>query len=158
MRHPTQLAQMLEQFFNYVEPMVSQGTTLLTYQGHKGYVTTLAWSPDGKHIASGSQDWTVQVWEAHSGHHLFTYKGLCSTVRALAWSPDGKRIATAGGHTDNTVQVWDAPKDDWDEATRGHVFIYEGHTTGISALAWSPDGTHIASGGEDMTVQIWQVK
>jgi WD40 repeat protein len=65
----------------------------------------MVWSPDGKRIASGSEDNTVQVWDASTGKNLFTYRGHTSAVNVVAWSPDGKRIASVGA-AENTVQVW----------------------------------------------------
>jgi WD40 repeat protein len=67
----------------------------------------MAWSPDGKHIASSSGLDTVQVWDAHNGSHLYTYKGHPDSVQTIAWSPDGKRIASGG--LNGTVQVWQPP-------------------------------------------------
>ena len=58
------------------------------------YVDSVAWSPDGKRIASGSYDNTVQVWDAIDGSNVFTYKGHSDVVESVAWSPDGKRIAS----------------------------------------------------------------
>ncbi len=78
--------------------------TLYTYRGHTDFVDTVAWSPDGRRIASGSYDHTVQVWDAANGGHVFTYRGHSATVRAVAWSPDGKRMASAS--EDKTVQMW----------------------------------------------------
>jgi WD40 repeat protein len=115
---------------------------LYTYRGHSFIVGAVAWSPDGRRIASGDMD--VQVWDATDGGHVFTYRSHSSYVHAVAWSPDGRRIASGGN--DNTVQVWDA-------ADGGHVFTYRGHSDGVSAVAWSPDGRRIASG--DMDVQVW---
>jgi len=87
------------------------GTALYTYHGHSGAVYAVAWNhvwgtgmPDGKRIASGGNDGTVQVWDAADGSHIFTYSGHSDVVEAVAWSPDGKRIASASD--DNTVQVW----------------------------------------------------
>jgi len=77
------------------------GTLLLTYSGHSDYVYTLAWSPDGSRIASGSTDKTVQVWEVSSGRLLLPYNGHSDRVLTLAWSPDGSRIAS--GSNDHTV-------------------------------------------------------
>ena len=116
----------------------------------------MAWSPDGKSIASGGYDKTVQVWNATTGALLVTYKGHSETVEALAWSPDGKRIASGGGSAfgggDTTVQVWDP-------TNGGNVFTYRGHTTkGVNAIAWSPDSRYIVSGSDDKTVQVWQPK
>jgi WD40 repeat protein len=117
-----------------------------TYQGHSDYVSAVAWSPDGKRIASGSGDHTVQVWDARDGSHVYIYRGHSSDVSTLAWSPDGKYIASAG--LDNTVQVWEA-------ATGKLVYTYRGHGDVVYDVAWSPDGTRIASASNDGTVQVW---
>ena len=121
-------------------------TILYIYKGHHAYVETLAWSPNGKRIASGSGDKTVQVWDATTGDHAFTYQGHADQVWAVAWSPDGQRI-TSGG-VDKTVQVWVA-------ITGNRIFTYQGHTAAVAAVAWSPNGQRIASAGYDRTVQIW---
>jgi WD40 repeat protein len=60
-----------------------------TYQGHSDYVSAVAWSPDGKRIASASGDHTVQVWDATDGSHVYIYRGHSSDVSTLAWSPEG---------------------------------------------------------------------
>ena len=83
----------------------SSGTVLLTYRQHSGFVSAVAWSPDGRYIATGSWDHTVQVWGAKSGILLTTYSGHSEIVDALAWSPDGKYIAS--GSWDRTAQVWE---------------------------------------------------
>jgi len=119
---------------------------LTQYRGHTQAVTAVAWSPDGKHIASGSYDCTVQVWDALTGRNAFIYRGHTLYVYAVAWSPDGRRIASAS--YDRTAQVWDA-------ASGGHVLTYPGHAAPVTAVAWSPDGRRIASGGADDTVQVW---
>jgi len=71
---------------------VNGRNAFITYQGHSGAVLAVTWSPDGKHIASGSVDKTVQVWSAVNGGNVFTYKGHSDWVMAVAWSPDGKRL------------------------------------------------------------------
>jgi WD domain, G-beta repeat len=82
------------------------GTTLYTYQGHSNRVNTAVWAPDGKRIASGSVDTTVQIWDALSGKLSYTYTGHNATVYAAVWSPNGTYIASGGD--DKTVQVWQA--------------------------------------------------
>lgn len=81
-------------------------TPLFTYTGHSKAVNAVAWSPDGKRIASGSQDETVQVWNADDGSNVLAYTGHSDKVTSIAWSLDGKQIAS--GSQDNTVQVWQA--------------------------------------------------
>jgi len=119
---------------------------LYTYRGHSGSVYAVTWSPDGKRIASGGADGTVQVWEASLGGYVLTYREHSDAVYAVTWSPDGKRIASGGA--DGTVQVWDA-------TAGGNLFTYKGHAGAVYAVAWSPTGLRIASGGHDNTVQVW---
>lgn len=126
------------------------GKNILTYHGHSPLVQALAWSPDGKYIASGAQDKTVQVWDAATGENIFTYHGHFSQINAVAWSPDSKRIASGGGNgvdQDYTVQIWDA-------TTGANALTYRGSSTDILAIAWLPDGKRIAS-TSDRDVQVW---
>ncbi|GAC1394461.1 MAG: hypothetical protein NVS4B11_29580 [Ktedonobacteraceae bacterium] len=122
--------------------------------GHSSRVSALAWSPNGKWIASASYDKTVQVWDAANGHQLLTYKEHCDRVNALAWSPDSTRLAS--GSDDGTVRVWNP-------ATGNSLFMYQGHNGPVNALSWSPSlsaygsmqPSQIASAGTDKTVHIW---
>ncbi|QTR50994.1 WD40 domain-containing protein [Candidatus Thiothrix anitrata] len=111
-----------------------------------GQVNALAYSPDGKVIASGSGDNTVRLWEAATGKELKTLSGHSDSVYALAYSPDGKVIAS--GSDDNTVRLWDA-------ATGKALNTFNGHSDSVSTLAYSPDGKVIASGSGDKTVRLW---
>ena len=114
--------------------------------GHNSRITAVAWSPDGRHLASASYDKSARIWESTHGSREIVYRGHVDRVQALAWSPDGKRIASAS--SDRTVQIWDA-------ISGSALFTYHGHGLPVMALAWSPDSTRIASGGDDKTVQVW---
>jgi len=108
------------------------GSTLFSYKGHKGSVLTAAWSPDGYRIASGSYDYTVQVWDAFTGWHASIYSGHKDWVWSVAWSPDGKYIASGGGSYDKTVQIWDV-------ATKQQLDTFDAKF-GINSVVWSPNG------------------
>jgi WD domain, G-beta repeat/WD40-like Beta Propeller Repeat len=111
------------------------GTTLYTYRGHSRGVTSVAWSPDGTRIVSGSWDNTVQVWDATTGHNFFTYEDssrINYITDSVAWTPDGKRIAYAG---DMKVYIQDA-------TDSSNIVTY---TDGQGPTAWSPDSKHIVS-------------
>jgi serine/threonine protein kinase len=131
--------------------------TQFTYFGHAGEVTAVAWSPNGKYIASGGNDHTIRIWDARTGADLLSLDGLSGGVPAIAWSPDSTRIASttagpsvSGGPpaSENAVQVWNA-------TTGKPVYLYHGHSGGITDIAWSPRGERIASSSTDYTVQVW---
>ncbi|WP_376794486.1 WD40 repeat domain-containing serine/threonine protein kinase [Thermogemmatispora sp.] len=199
---------------------------LAVLQGHQESVTSLAWSPDGAHLVSGSRDQTVRLWLASEARSLLTYSLQATPILAVAWSADGTLLASGGEN--HSVQVWTTSGalqqtfNDlggpvsalvWTERrdvllagtldNGGHELLLSGQTTrsllkahiralalapggetlavaldsglvvtfGLSSrrllqsyrrhrgaalsVAWSPDGTLLASGGADHQVVIW---
>jgi WD40 repeat protein len=155
----------LEQIACELKPAIlsPRGTLYSTYRGHSRLVLAVAWSPDGKYIASGSFDGTLQVWRPAQEDSATSIESSDFTYRntrkphawtwVLAWSPDGKHLAS--GNDEKTVQVWRLE----DEVARmKHILTYRGHTNWVNAVAWSPDGRYLASGSDDKTVQVWCVE
>ncbi len=126
------------------------GPPTLIYRGHRDVLRAVAWSPDGRHIASGGDDAIVEVWGAFAGKQVLFYDGHREGIFTIAWSPNSQYIASGG----DTAQVWNA-------STGDSVFIYEGHANNpfpynfITAVVWSPGGKRVASGSWDQTVQVW---
>jgi hypothetical protein len=119
---------------------------LLTVKGHESFVTSVAFSPDGKRLASGSLDKTIKISGAATGQEVLTLKGHESFVTSVAFSPDGKRLAS--GSEDKTIKLWDA-------ATGQEVLTLKGHESAVFSVAFSSDGKRLASGSEDKTVKLW---
>lgn len=117
--------------------------------GHTDRVSTVAFSPDGKFILSGSHDSTIRIWEIATGkeHKIFT--GFASYVFSAAFSPDGRYVA-AGGR-DTTISLWEA-------ASGRELRKFSGHTGSVHSVAFSPDGRQLVSVSWDKTVRLWDVK
>jgi WD40 repeat protein len=111
-------------------------------------VFSVAFSPDGKLLATGDSDGEVRLWQVKDGKQLFTLKGHTSWVWSVVWSPDGQTLAS--GSEDQTVRLWDV-------ATGQCLKVFHGHTYRVFSVAWSPDGQTLATGSEDQTVRLWDV-
>ena len=119
------------------------------FTGHTREVTSVAFSPDGATIASGSRDNTVRLWDAVTGQPKTTLTGHTRQVVSVAYSPDGATIASGGGYNDQTVRLWDA-------VTGQPKATLMGHTGRVTSVAFSPDGNTLAS-GSFQEVRLWDV-
>lgn len=106
-------------------------------QGHTRVVSSVAFSPDGLCIASGSFDCIVHIWDAQHGTSLATLRGHKGAVRALAFSPDSMRVAS--GSDDGTVRVWNVHTATVQATLRERSW----HATIFTSLCFSPDGKHV---------------
>lgn len=117
-------------------------------RGHTGPINRIAWSPDGRLLASPSQDSTIRIWDVERGECLFVLKGHKGRVHSVAWSPDGQ-ILVSGGDGDNPVLIWDMQ-------TGSLIRTLKYHSQYVLTVAWSPDGMTVATGGGgDHKIRLW---
>jgi len=120
---------------------------LRIFAGHTHGVTSVAFSPDGRLLLTGSDDDTARLWETSRGKALATLQGYTGGVKGVAFSPDGRLVLTRS--SDDTVRLW--------ETSRGKALAtLQGHTSSVSSVAFSPDGRLVLTGSWDRTARLWE--
>lgn len=118
---------------------------LLIHRGHKDVVFAVAFSRDGRLLASASDDQTVLLRATDSGEVVKTLGGHSDQLYAIRFSPDNRRLAASS--QDRMVRVWDL--------LTGESVVWTGHTDVVVGVDWSPDGFLVASGSDDSTIRLW---
>lgn len=117
-----------------------------SFSGHMAEVLSVAFSPDGLHVLSGSSDKTVKLWKISTGREVRSFSGHTGSVTSVVFSPDGRYVLS--GSRDTTLKLWDI-------ATGQEVRSLYGHRWQVSSVAFSPDGRYVLSGSYG-PMKLWE--
>jgi serine/threonine protein kinase/alkylated DNA nucleotide flippase Atl1 len=119
-----------------------------TLTGHSDSVRSVAFSPDGRTLASGGSD-GIKLWDVQNQRQIATLTGYLNSVFSVAFSPDGRTLAS--GSWDKTIKLWDVQR-------QRQIATLTGHSRWVMSVAFSPDGRTLASGSQDKTIKLWDVQ
>jgi WD40 repeat protein len=128
------------------------GNCIHSLKGHesdsgRAAVRSIAWSPNGRYLASSGFDKSIRLWDPITGNCLNALRGHRLGVHSVTWSPNGCLLASSS--YDTTIRLWDP--------TSGECsHILKGHAKDILSIAWSPNGNRLASGSRDKTIKLWE--
>jgi WD40 repeat protein len=123
-----------------------KGACIRVFKGHSDWVTSVAFSLDGRHALSGSNDASLRLWDVTSGACIRVFNGHSSWVNSVALSPDG--FHALSGSYDTSLRLWDL-------TSGACIRVFEGHSNWINSVAFSPDGLRALSGSSDGTIRLW---
>ncbi len=140
---------------------ILSGELKTTLQGHTTDFSSVAFSPDGKILASGGdvehigEDHSygykgIHLWDMETSEIIETFNGKMCPILCVAFSPNGKTLASGESWADYAVRLWDV-------STGKPKFALKGHTKNVSSVVFSPDGNILASGSADNTIRLWNV-
>lgn len=136
---------------------LESGVSRVLFQSaNRDRVTSVQYSPDGSQLLTTHYEERVcRIWNVADGRCVRTWRELAYPVRSARWSPDGKRVAVCAAEFDNSAKTEVVV---WGVETGQTELRLDGHERGVQCLAWSPDGTRIATGSEDDTVRLWELE
>nr|VFK63065.1 MAG: WD-40 repeat-containing protein [Candidatus Kentron sp. TUN] len=129
-----------------------QDAPLRLFKGHRNVVSSLAFSPDGKYLLSGSFDHTARLWEIQTGETLRVLAGHTDAIYAVGVSAPGENgeIRLVTGSDDHTLRLWDG--------AGNLIQVLEGHGDDVMSVAFTPDGRWFLSGSDDKTIRLWDAR